>query len=77
MGEYAHVSENTHLKPEPDVSPQHQVIEPESTEPEVPEAPAADEPTIGTGTSMAIGCVAGTVLLIVFGLLFLLLSTLI
>lgn len=32
----------------------------------------AAEPTIGTGTSIALGCVAGTVLLIVIGLLFLL-----
>jgi hypothetical protein len=34
--------------------------------------PEAAEPTIGTGTSIALGCVAGTVLLIVIGLVFLL-----
>ena len=39
---------------------------------------AAEDPesTIGTGTSMALGCVAGTILLIGFGLLFLFISTL-
>lgn len=48
----------------------------------VTEAPAAaplaaeEESTVGTGTSMALGCIAGTVLLIVFGLIFLGLSTL-
>lgn len=41
-----------------------------------PAAAPVDESTIGTGTSMALGCIAGTVLLIVFGLLFLFLSTL-
>ncbi|HEV2073921.1 MAG TPA: hypothetical protein VGR29_09795 [Thermomicrobiales bacterium] len=44
------------------------------------EAPAAGAPstsdndpseTVGTGTSIALGCVAGTILLIVFGLIFL------
>lgn len=49
--------------------------------PALPEQPVAtetpsDESTIGTGTSMALGCVAGTVVLIIFGLLFLFLSTL-
>lgn len=34
--------------------------------------PAADRSeTVGTGTSIALGCVAGTILLIIFGLLFL------
>ena len=36
------------------------------------EAPAAppveDESTVGTGTSIALGCVAGTILLIIIGL---------
>lgn len=32
----------------------------------------AEETTIGTGTSIALGCVAGTVLLVIIGLLFLL-----
>jgi hypothetical protein len=49
--------------------------------PALPEQPAAaevtEESTIGTGTSMALGCIAGTVVLIIFGLLFLFLSTLI
>ncbi len=36
------------------------------------QSPEADEPTIGTGTSIALGCVAGTILLIVIGVLFLL-----
>lgn len=49
--------------------------------PALPEQPVAadapaDESTIGTGTSMALGCIAGTVVLIIFGLLFLFLSTL-
>lgn len=73
------MSENTQLNPQPDESPEHLVAEPESKEPVKagsPEAPA-DESTIGTGTSMALGCIAGTVLLIVFGLIFLFISTLI
>jgi hypothetical protein len=70
------VSENTHLNPQPDVAPEHLVAEPESTTEEIPVDPAANEPTIGTGTSMALGCIAGTVLLIGFGLLFLFLTTL-
>ena len=33
--------------------------------------PAADdESTVGTGTSIALGCVAGTIVLIIFGLIF-------
>lgn len=35
---------------------------------------AEDESTIGTGTSMALGCIAGTMLLILFGLAFLALN---
>lgn len=35
-----------------------------------------EESTIGTGTSMALGCIAGTALIILFGLAFLALSTL-
>ena len=70
------MSENTHLKPEPDIAPENLVAEPESKEPAAPAEPAADESTIGTGTSMALGCIAGTVVLIGFGLLFLLISTL-
>ena len=57
-------------------------VEPVSTEvPEVvapaktpTEAAVEDDSTIGTGTSMALGCIAGTVLLIIFGLIFLLIS---
>lgn len=70
------MSENTHLNPQPEEAPEHLVSEPESKQPAGAVDPAADESTIGTGTSMALGCIAGTVLLIVFGLLFLLISTL-
>jgi hypothetical protein len=49
----------------------------ESAAPPPAADPAAEESTIGTGTSMALGCIAGTVVLIIFGLLFLFLSTLI
>ena len=48
----------------------------ETTEAAVPGAaagsPDADAPTIGTGTSLALGCVAGTILLILIGLLYIL-----
>ena len=68
------MSENTHLNPQPEVAPENLVPEPESKEPvATPDGPE-DESTIGTGTSMALGCIAGTILLIVFGLLFLLVS---
>ena len=68
------MSENTHLNPQPDVDPENLVPEPESKESSATPDPLADESTIGTGTSMALGCIAGTFLLIVFGLLFLLIS---
>lgn len=73
------MSENTQLNPQPEESPENLVAEPESKEPAVTGSPetATDESTIGTGTSMAIGCIAGTVLLIVFGLIILFISTLI
>lgn len=73
------MSENTHLNPQPEESPENLVVEPESkeTDPATPvDTPAAEESTIGTGTSMALGCIAGTVVLIVIGLLFLFISTL-
>lgn len=68
------MSEHTHLDPQPDVEQEQLVSEPESNESTVAVDPASDESTIGTGTSMALGCIAGTILLIVFGLLFLLIS---
>lgn len=37
--------------------------------------PAVEESTIGTGTSMALGCIAATIVLIGIGLLFLAIST--
>lgn len=49
----------------------------ESTVVSAAESTPVDESTIGTGTSMALGCIAGTVLLIIFGLLFLFISTLV
>ena len=33
--------------------------------------PAETDSTVGTGTSIALGCVVGTIVLIVFGLIFL------
>jgi ribulose kinase len=36
----------------------------------------ANAPTIGTGTSIALGCVAGTVLLILIGLIYLAIAAL-
>ncbi|MCA9834649.1 MAG: hypothetical protein KC435_11930 [Thermomicrobiales bacterium] len=36
-----------------------------------PQATEVPESTVGTGTAMALGCVAGTVVLILFGLIFL------
>lgn len=67
------MSETTQTNPKPE----DLVAEPDSKESETPETPPEDESTIGTGTSMALGCIAGTVVLIGFGLLFLFLSTLI
>jgi hypothetical protein len=34
-----------------------------------PVPPVEDESTVGTGTSIALGCVAGTILLIIIGLI--------
>lgn len=55
---------------------QHPAVEQHESTPPAPEptSPAAEESTIGTGTSMALGCIAGTVLLILFGLAFLALN---
>jgi hypothetical protein len=37
-----------------------------------PETPSVEsESTVGTGTSIALGCIAGTIVLIIFGLIFL------
>lgn len=63
-------------------------VEPDQSQrppPSQPTPPAADEPqangvqpdadtdaTVGTGTSIALGCIAGTVLLVIIGLVFLL-----
>lgn len=47
---------------------------PRETPAQEPASPAANAegPTIGTGTSIALGCIAGTILLIVIGLLYIL-----
>lgn len=41
-----------------------------------PGAADANAPTIGTGTSLALGCVAGTVVLIIIGLIYLAIAAL-
>lgn len=43
---------------------------------DVPIAVDPQAPTIGTGTSIALGCVAGTVVLIVIGLIYILILAL-
>ena len=45
-------------------------VVPEAAQPETAES-TGEEPTIGTGTSIALGCVAATVLLVILGLIFL------
>lgn|GEM_PF-2088436 len=47
--------------------------EPSVTTPETPAAGPDGDPddTVGTGTSIALGCIAGTILLIIVGLIFL------
>lgn len=42
-----------------------------SADPEVGQRENAEESTIGTGTSIALGCIAGTILLVIIGLIFL------
>jgi len=49
---------------------------PEATEGTEARPVPADAPTIGTGTSLALGCIAGTVLLILIGLLYILIAAL-
>lgn len=45
--------------------------------PEQGDAPAdVNAPTIGTGTAIAFGCIAGTILLIAIGLIYLLIAAL-
>lgn len=41
------------------------------SEPHDEAVPAPEESTVGMGTTMALGCVAGTIVLIIFGLLYL------
>jgi hypothetical protein len=45
--------------------------------PVTPETPAEDESTVGMGTSIALGCVAATIVLIIIGLLVLFIANLI
>lgn len=71
------MSENTHTQSQPDTESDHTAPPADATETVAGDAAAAGESTIGTGTSMALGCIAGTIVLIGFGLLFLFLSTLI
>jgi hypothetical protein len=65
---------------QPGQQPQPTPVEPGATpsqaENEVQAATDPNAPTIGTGTSIALGCVAGTVVLIVIGLLYLLIAAL-
>lgn len=44
---------------------------PLATAEEPPPGTAPDDDTVGTGTSIALGCIAGTLLLVVIGLIFL------
>lgn len=62
---------------EPDTDAQGEAsspVGPTSTEPDPapgPDQAVRDDTTIGTGTSIALGCIAGTLLLVVIGLIFL------
>jgi hypothetical protein len=49
-----------------------QPVPPPSTQPDAPEQRPALGDTVGTGTSIALGCVAATIVLILVGLIFLL-----
>lgn len=62
---------------EPEVVPETTVITPgtttpaEGTTPETVDGKTEDpDDTVGTGTSIALGCIAGTILLIIIGLIF-------
>lgn len=62
-------------------SPKNDPTEQITTEPTTAEAAPRDEPsaapetTVGTGTAMALGCVVGTIILILFGLIFIFAAT--
>ena len=78
------VSQHIQPTPQPEEATEREPTPPVTGEPtgvvttDSPVVPVPeDESTIGTGTSMALGCIAGTVLLIIFGLLFLAVSTLV
>ncbi len=74
-------SQPTHSSDDVNVEEMSPPVVDESAASETSAPPAVsaveDESTIGTGTSMALGCIAGTVVLIIFGLLFLAISRLI
>jgi hypothetical protein len=66
--------------PEPDVIPTQPDAHPTGAPPVgavldsptvEPATPGESDSTVGTGTSIALGCVVGTIVLIVFGLIFL------
>ena len=69
-----------HLPPEEaggGVEPGHAEAAKAMPSPAVTPPATDDESTVGTGTAMALGCIVGTALLIVFGLIFILVSSLV
>lgn len=66
QSESNHVPENPHNEPVEEISAESITQ---------PEPGATAEPTVGTGTAMALGCVAGTVVLILFGIIFIFFAT--
>jgi hypothetical protein len=75
----ARVSQDDSTRTSGSIDPSGQ---PDTTEPtpsgaETVENPGVENaPTIGTGTSIALGCIAGTVLLIAIGLIYILIVSL-
>lgn len=71
------MSQQDETKREPDVIEASQPSGPVSASAETTRQPEAEDATIGTGTSLALGCVAGTILLIVIGLIYIVILALI
>lgn len=70
--------DDTRRESDMDASPRNDTPTPVPGHPATPQGePSPDAPTIGTGTSLALGCVAGTLLLIVIGLVYILILALV
>ncbi len=68
-------SENVPVSDTPQIESSDETDEPSTATSTPDPVEGVPESTVGTGTAMALGCIAGTVVLIGFGLIFLFFAT--